>query len=209
MKNIKLILFDFGGVLVDYSKSFQTASKEQGIPIEYLDNAFDNNEEDITKGIIEPQDIFNMAVKESGVGADIKYDFVNSWVRDYKVIQPTWDLLAELSKTYQVGILSNVYKGMIVESIKLGRLPDINYSYIFESCEIGNRKPEKEIYEYVEKETGFSSKEILFIDDRQDFIEGAQRIGWITYLFDSTNPVVSVPQILDILNPPCCQSLNN
>jgi HAD superfamily hydrolase (TIGR01509 family) len=39
-------------------------------------------------------------------------------------------------------------------------------------------KPFKEIYRKVEKELGVNSNEIFFIDDRQEFVEAANRYGW-------------------------------
>jgi putative hydrolase of the HAD superfamily len=192
MNKPKLILFDFGGVLIDYSNSFQTASKESGIPIEYLDTAFDNNEDDITVGKISPNDIYQLAVKDSGIEADIEYDFVNSWVKDYITIKPAYNLLLELSEDYLIGILSNTYKDIIEQTIKSKKIPNIKYSYIFESCEIGYKKPNKQIFKYVEENTKLRGEEIFFIDDRQDFLDTAEEFKWNTFLFDKNNPEKAV-----------------
>ena len=197
MNKPKLILFDFGGVLIDYSKSFVIASKEQNIPIEYLNSAFDNSEDDITRGRITPQGIYEIAVKESGVQASDEYDFISSWVRDYKIIKPSYDFVVTLLKKNNVGILSNTYKGIIRRSIEMGKIPDIEYDYIFESCEICYKKPEIEIYRYVEERTGLKGSEILFIDDRQDFIDGAKELNWSTFLFNSLDPIASIEQLRD------------
>jgi FMN phosphatase YigB (HAD superfamily) len=197
MNKPELILFDFGGVLIDYSQSFQTASKEQNIPIEFLDNAFDINHEDITVGKITPEDIYQIALTESNMEIGDGYNFTDSWVRDYQTILPTYEFLEELSHNYVVGILSNIYKGMIKRSIELNRLPNIQYPYIFESCEIGYRKPEIDIYKYVEEKTGIKGNDILFIDDRPDYIEGAEVLNWNTFLFDNSDPITSVEQIKD------------
>jgi FMN phosphatase YigB (HAD superfamily) len=195
MSKPKLILFDFGGVLVDYSKSFETASREQNLPIEYIDSTFDNNNDPITKGEITPQDIYRLAVRESGIEADLNYDFVDSWARDYDVIEASYNFLIDLSIKYPIGILSNTYKGLLDKSIALNKIPNVEYNYIFESCNIGYKKPEIEIYKYVEEKTGLKSSNILFIDDREDFISGANNLGWETFLFDSLNPIMSVEQI--------------
>lgn len=199
MHEPKLILFDFGGVLVDYSNSFKTASKESGIPIEHMDRAFDDNEDDITVGKISPNDIYQLAVKDSGIKADLDYDFINSWVRDYIPIKPSYNFLLQLSEEYMIGILSNVYRGIISESIEMNKIPRIEYNYIFESCEIGYKKPEKKIYKYVEEKTGLAGEEILFIDDRRDFVEGAKEVKWRTFLFDNTEPRESVKRIKERL----------
>lgn len=197
---MKLILFDFGGVLVDYSKSFQTASREQNIPMEYLDKAFDDNEEDITLGRISPQDIYILALKENSIKADKNYNFLESWVKDYEIIEPIANILPTLSKKYSVGILSNIYKGIIPKSIELKKLPNIKYDYIFESCEVGYKKPDVEIYKYVEDVTGFEGEDILFVDDRTDFINPAKKLNWNTFLFNNRDPINSVYQLTSQYN---------
>jgi putative hydrolase of the HAD superfamily len=197
MNKPKLILFDFGGVLIDYSQSFQTASKEQNIPIEFLDNSFDTNHEDITVGKITPEDIYQIALTESNMEIGDDYNFTDSWVRDYQTIQPTYEFLEELSHNYVVGILSNTYKGIIKRSIELNRIPNVKYKYIFQSCELGYQKPEIDIYKYVEDRTGLKGKDILFIDDREDYIDSAKQLNWNTFLFDNSNPITSVAQIKD------------
>ena len=57
-----------------------------------------------------------------------------------------------------------------------------NYDYVFLSCEIGLQKPDKEIYEYIMKETDFAPQDILFIDDQQKNIDSASALGWNTFL---------------------------
>ena len=51
----------------------------------------------------------------------------------------------------------------------------INY---FFSHEVGFIKPEEEIYRAVEKVSGFSSEEHIFIDDIIEYVDAAKKIGW-------------------------------
>ena len=52
------------------------------------------------------------------------------------------------------------------------------FECIFSSHKIGARKPEPEIYRFVEKSIGISGAHILFIDDRIENVEGAKNVGW-------------------------------
>ncbi len=55
------------------------------------------------------------------------------------------------------------------------------------SCEIGERKPDTKIFEYVLNDAGITPKETLFIDDLLPNIVGAKNAGlWAYYLEDES-----------------------
>lgn len=196
---VKLILFDIGGVLVDCGNSFQTVSKEQNFPIEYIDKTFDKYDREITTGKITPQELYLKCLKENNISADENYDFIDSWLKDYISIKPSFDLLTSLKPDYKVGFFSNQYKEMIPEMIIRGLLPNINYDYIFLSCDLGMQKPESNIYNYIVKATKLAANEILFIDDRDDYLETAVKSGWNTFKFLPKFPNESVNKLKELL----------
>jgi putative hydrolase of the HAD superfamily len=51
------------------------------------------------------------------------------------------------------------------------------------SCLEGIRKPQMEIYKLTLNRLGVSSGQTLFIDDRPDYIAGAERVGINAILF--------------------------
>ena len=86
-----------------------------------------------------------------------------------------------------VGIASN-YSEWYGHILKLqGGLLDFS-SYLFFSCELGARKPDREYYTRIEhalrtRRVISSSHEILFIDDRVANVEGAAAAGWRSFPF--------------------------
>ncbi|MCA9369346.1 HAD-IA family hydrolase, partial [Candidatus Woesebacteria bacterium] len=76
----------------------------------------------------------------------------------------------------------------------------INWDAHTHSCDIGFVKPEIEIYQIATEKAKTNPEEILFIDDNNNFIEGAKKIGWQTFLFDEENPRDSVFQLRTLLN---------
>lgn len=54
------------------------------------------------------------------------------------------------------------------------------FDYVFLSFEIGMKKPDKQIYEYVLDKLKVSPEDILFVDDKLVNIEAAQKCGWKT-----------------------------
>lgn len=112
---------------------------------------------------------------------------------------PTQEFLQKICQQYHVGLLSNIYTGMFSVFIEHGLLPNIPYSYRFLSCDIGYKKPDESIFAYIEKETSLPGAEILFIDDRQDYLTNAQQRNWQTHLFQRNSPEVSVNKLKSLL----------
>ena len=180
----KLVLFDIGGVLIDYTAWFQTASRDLDIPIDLIKESFKKYKREITICDITPQQMFANCIADNNLAVDDQYDFTKSWVRDYKKIQSSYELFINLSKTYQVGFLSNIYKGLVPMMLNERLLPNVPNSINFHSCDIGLKKPEIEMYEYVQDKTGYSKNEIFFIDDQKQNLAPVQSLCWQMYNFE-------------------------
>ena len=57
------------------------------------------------------------------------------------------------------------------------------------SCAEGTSKPERRIYELTIQKLGSEAGESVFIDDKTEYINGAQRAGLNTILFESVSQV--------------------
>jgi len=57
------------------------------------------------------------------------------------------------------------------------------------SCLEGVMKPEQRIYEITLERLGSKAEQTVFIDDRQDYIRGAQKVGLNTILFNNIDQV--------------------
>jgi HAD superfamily hydrolase (TIGR01509 family) len=199
MDKPKLILFDIGGVLIEYGNVFKTASTELGIPHALIDSTFDKYDAEITTGIITPQELYLNCLSNNKIDADHNYIFMLSWIKDYTSIKSTHDLLIELVAKYKVGLFSNIYKGMIPELIKQDLLPNINYTYQFISCDTGLQKPDINAYKAIMDTVNYPANELLFIDDKQENIDVANNLGWKTYLFTRENTTESVIELRKLL----------
>lgn len=198
-KNIKLVLFDIGGVLINYERAFRNASIEQNIPYELIGDAFDKYDREITSGKITPQELYLKCLEENNLKANTNYDFTDSWVRDYSSIKPTYGLVHKLKPTYQVGLFSNIYKNMIPILKKKKLIPDIAYDFLFISCDIGLQKPDMEVYEYVLEITKLQPEQILFVDDRDDNLTVAKYFKWNIFKFSKNDPTSSVQKLIKML----------
>lgn len=201
MKRVKFVYFDIGGVMADTGDYFKSATTKYKIPLDEFIKFWeeDYNRDSLTLGKIIPQEFWNKAIKKFRLKNAENFNFVESWMSDYRPRKEIHKLAYDLSKKYKIGLLSNIYEGMMPRLIELGKVADVKYSSIVLSNETGLRKPEKEIYEIATKKTGILPEEILFIDDRKDFIEGAKKYGWQTIWFDEKDIEKSIKQIEEIL----------
>ena len=193
--NIKLVLWDYGGVL-SYSpfKNIQKFEKKNNYAVNSIikinsRNSFDNAWAQLEKDEISIEKfskLFREEAKQFGV-QNINTDKLLECL-NVKLNIKMVELLENVSKFYSCVCLTNNFKKMSssdFENIKH------NFSLIIESCKIGLRKPEKEIYIYVLKALKVSAKEILFIDDLGINLKPARELGFHTYKFTDTDKTIS------------------
>ena len=86
------------------------------------------------------------------------------------------ELLKELSPMYRLGCLSNtnaLHWDLLVDGMNLVQYMD----FCFPSHQTGRLKPDRGVYEYVIGEIDTPAMNVLFIDDNQINVEGAQAVG--------------------------------
>ena len=88
----------------------------------------------------------------------------------------TPQLLATLRKAYRLGCLSNTNPLHIDALTQRGPHLDLLHDF-FLSHEIGCMKPDPEAYNCVIQTWNIDPEQILFIDDRPENVEGAQKSG--------------------------------
>lgn len=95
----------------------------------------------------------------------------------FTVNQNVVELIPLLKEKYKVVLLSNT--NSIHKRYGYGHLDFIKwFDQIFLSHEIGSVKPEEKIYLAVESYTQKKSSEHFFIDDIQEYVDGAKKFGW-------------------------------
>ncbi len=102
--------------------------------------------------------------------------------------QALWSIAAQVNKTKRIGLLTDMYPGMLSELYSRKLIPPENtWEVVVDSSLIGYRKPMPEIYRIAEKRAGVPANEILFIDNRQKNLAPAKVRGWQTFFYDSRN----------------------
>ncbi len=189
-ETIKNIIFDFGGVILNINYQL-TANAFKEIGVDNFEKSYSQASQthlfdNLEKGLISPKDFRDGIRNVSGKNlSDEHIDYAwNKIILDLP--EKRVSLLKQLKNTYRTFLLSNTnkihYDVYIVDLQKFGHS---SFNDIFEkayfSYKIGMRKPDKEIFEFIQQEQQLIPEETLFIDDSIQHIEAAQKLGFATH----------------------------
>lgn len=192
MKNLKAIIFDFGGVLLDLDISKTEASMSKLLGIEIAPPYKDNYKAltlALEKGELLPE-AFIHAIQSMCDPIPQGKEVVDAWNAMLCGWQSDrFDLLDELKQDYKIYLLSNtnqIHLDYVMHELKTEY--DINNfeSRFFDACFYSHKmnawKPEKNIYHQVERAIELNHEEFIFIDDNINNIKGAKELSWQAYL---------------------------
>jgi glucose-1-phosphatase len=192
MNNIKNIIFDLGVVLlnIDTAKTEEAFEKlgvknfQESYSLGKADLLFD----ELEKGKLQENEFYEAIRKHTRLDLqdnEIR-DAWNALLLDFRT--SSLDHLKTLKDKYRLYLLSNtnrIHHKAFHESFKkqTGEKDfDDHFIKAYYSHNTGFRKPEKEIYEFVLKDSGIMPGETLFIDDLPKNIEAASVLGIHTHL---------------------------
>ena len=198
MKDIKVLLFDLGGVVIDIDPSItinalKSMSKKSSEDFNALDYKYYKEESSLLNFFFEyEKGNINDDKFRDGIRKFANLDLSNNKIDriwNYVIVKINKDLLdvvLSLKNRYKIMILSNtnfihkVYYDKLVVDIYGKNLKQL-FDKVFYSYEIRSRKPELEIYQKVIDGSSYSGKEILFFDDMKKNLEIPEIIGMKTY----------------------------
>jgi len=107
-------------------------------------------------------------------------------------------LLPKLRKKYKLVLLSNT--NSIHQKYGWEKYDFLNnFSKLILSHEVGAVKPEVKIYKAVEEFTQLPAEEHLFIDDVEEYVNGAKNIGWDAVRFSDYKKLIEDFKVRNIL----------
>ncbi len=80
-----------------------------------------------------------------------------------------------------------MWPGMLNEIFQSRLTTHIDWDIIIDSTVVKMQKPDRSIYEYAQLQTGALPEEILFIDNTAKHLVEPLKMGWQTFLYDSSN----------------------
>ena len=203
MTNISCVLFDLGGVIVNWHNSWfiQEVSAEFQLQEEELSKEFNRNLTNISTGRINEKEFWRAIGKEleSQKLMNFEGSLLDKIFRKHVSLNnPMIELSKNLSqKGIIVGILSNT------EHVTYSAVEDLlsldHFKHKFLSYKIGHLKPEPEIYRHVIDNIPFQKEELFFIDDLKSNVESARSEGIDAVQYSDYDELEKECRLRDIL----------
>ena len=199
MAATKNIIFDLGGVLldIDYQKTIVAFQKLGLKDFESMFSQFKADElfEKLETGHINEAD-FYAAIKKRTALSLTNEQIEGAWnalILNFRI--DSLEFLEKLSANYNLYLLSNTnsihvsyFKKLFIQQTGKPTL-DAYFIKASFSNEIGLRKPNQDIFEFVLKQENLKAAETLFIDDTLINIETAHKMGFKTHHLLSTERI--------------------
>lgn len=187
MQNIKAIIFDFGGVIlnIDYNK---TSKAFADLGVKNFEEMYSQKNanplfHDLEEGKINEEEFYN-AFRTSSQLKLTDQQIKKAWnaiLLRYR--EEALQTLTTIKNKYRLYLLSNTnsihhkeFNKIFKDQIGSGSINDY-FDKAYYSHEIKLRKPGKDAYQYVLKENNLLPSETLFIDDSIQNIEAAESLG--------------------------------
>jgi len=207
--NIKNIIFDLGGVIIDLdiNSTIFEFNKISRIPFERLYTQ--SKQMDLfnllDKGKISNTEFFKNLKKEIYYQGN-ENDLIDPWnAMLLDVPEKRLDVLVQAKQNYNTFLLSNTNEPHITKFehdlyVQHGVKNFEDYfDKVYYSCRVRMRKPDKEIFEMVLNENELDPSETIFIDDSVQHVQGAGACGIKAYLLPKNMEVGELLKELKLL----------
>ncbi len=192
--SIRVVMFDFGGVLVRTRDQSPRMAWEEKLGLNPGDLArlvFDNEAaiQSTVGKASEAQVWENVRLALALTPGDLARLRRDFWAGDF-YDRELGSFIAALRPRYRTALLSNAWEGarkVFIDQFHLDQIMD----EIFVSAELGMAKPNPEIFQAVIQRLDVHPNEIIFIDDFAPNIAGAEALGIQAIQFSSSTEVIN------------------
>lgn len=188
---IKAIIFDWGGVLIDNpSGGLQRYCAEVlGIDMDIFRSAFARHKDEFQDGTIREADMWKNVCNEIGIDMSLPESLWYNAVQDtFNEKEKMFNLVERLRiRGYKIGFLSNT-EMPAVEYWKRNDYAKYFDEAVF-SCIEHIAKPDREIYQMICERLRVVPEETVFIDDKDEYVDGAKSIGMGGIVFKTVEQV--------------------
>jgi len=195
-RKYSVIVFDLGNVLISFDYNIlikKLDAVKTGLGKHFVDTYFANYEfhRNFERGKISEM----LEILDHSIDGETFCNYFSSIFKQNKEVAA---LLPVLKKKYKLILLSNT--NSIHEKYGWEHYKFLNYfDNLILSHKIGAVKPEEMIYRAVEKSSGSSAKEHIFIDDIEEYVNAAKSFGWDSVHFKAYDSLVKDLRLRSII----------
>ncbi len=188
MDTIRSVIFDWGGVLIEDPGPglMEYCAKTFKVSTEEYTKAHDKFATDFQKGQVSEPKFWELLCGELNVPVPEKSSL---WSEAFKSVciprAEMFELCRSLQRSgYKTAVLSNT-EAPAVEYFRQQEYDMFDVTVF--SCEEGTAKPEQRVYELTLQRLCVKPAEAVFIDDKPQYIAGAEKAGLHAFLFENTS----------------------
>ena len=186
VRKTKGVVFDFGGVMTTTTmpSRVRKVTDEFGICWEDLERGFARYRRLMDGGFITIDEMYDLIWADADIDlpdevrARILEEDYASFMENYRNLRTLEWMRSLKAAGFKIGILSNMSSSMAERFRKVfGDFVALADAMVI-SGEEGMFKPQKRIYDLLQRRIGLEPDELCFIDDVESNCEGARRSGW-------------------------------
>lgn len=200
MSQVRIVCFDWGGVILRHCRSWQEGCAAAGLPVhpEVLTPDHTQRRRALTqafqRGHLSPTDFFDQlaAINNGQYTREELVRIHDAWLLDeYPGVHQVLEALVQVP-TIETALLSNTNHDHWVRHLPGpgGKAPDYPAAALLKhrhaSHLLGLAKPDAAIYQEFERLVGARGGEVLFFDDLKENIDAAAALGWQCVHIDHT-----------------------
>ena len=200
---IKFVYFDIGGVVVkDFSGNDKRGNFKKLIGVEQefdkeFDKLYDKYEDEDLNLTREVDSLIPILSEKFKIQFPPDFSLLTYYVDYFQPNTSLWPVITEIKRTSKVGLLTNMYVGMLDLIRDRNLLPSIDWDVVIDSSKVDLQKPDPKIYLLAQKLSGVENGEILFVDNSKKNIDAAKNLGWTIFYFGSSDYEKSSSDLLE------------
>lgn len=194
---VRFVYFDINGCLLGaFRRAYARLSEETNTSLEQVEALFWRYDDAVCRGDLGIEE-FNEILSQSLNTPDI--DWMTYYMEEVEPVTEMQELLLWAQEYYHVGLMTNTMPGFVNEMLRRKLIPNIPYSAIIDSSQVGAIKPEEEIYKVALAQSNYQPNEILLVDDTRVNVMTAEDHGWNVLWFDILRPEESANRLRKVL----------
>jgi len=197
VNGVSFVYIDVNGVLIRFfHRAFSDIAEKAGVGADMVETLFWRHNDAACRGELSLKEFNSIFETELGLSG---FDWKQYYMDSVDPMPHIEELVRWIAEHYNVGLLTNSMPGFVRELLDSNRIPNMPYSVIIDSSEVGAVKPEAAIYEIAQTKAGVEAQEILLIDDGRTNLMAADRLGWHVLWFDDFRPEESLDRVRQAL----------
>jgi len=201
---ISFVYFDVGGVVI---KDFSGTNKWNemmadlgiyGTDADIFRNFWKLHRREIGVGSMDLNTGVRLLKQEIAFRVPKNYSMIDDFVRRFEPNPSIWPVVTEIHKKTHIGLLTDMYVGMLDAIIHANLFPKEQWNIVIDSSIVHCKKPEKQIFELAREKAGVPNDQIFFIDNVEENTKAASEFGWQTFFYDSKNPEEASKQLMEV-----------